>query len=152
MGRKSRQKKLKRMANPAQEQQASEKLVHHLEEKGAKVRLNEGPQKFSDIFADFFSPLLEPWKDDADDIKAKVTWAVMVWNKAMAEELPDHEVSRSVEEQFPMFLLMMPDEELVHDYIARKKMHFSQHKFFIVNHEVVANKSNVSISVAVLEL
>ncbi|MEI6948868.1 hypothetical protein V9K67_16900 [Paraflavisolibacter sp. H34] len=150
MGRKSRGKKVKR-----EEREAIQQLQQQQQHRpGAApfppATAHEG-HKFSDVLASFIYPVLDP-QDDIDDVRAKMTWGVMIWNKAMADTFPDHPISAQIAEQFPLFQLMVPDEDLLTAFLERKKREFAHENFFIMEHKTLPGhtRGDFSISVSVL--
>ena len=152
MGKKSREKKLRKLAHFNNEGIAMQKLVNKSEERGFQVRKNENKRKFSDILDDFVSPLINYDVDTDEQIKTKISWGALVWNKAMSDEYPEHPFSESFRGLYPRFLQLNPGEELLNAYIRRKKELFNHYKFFIADYSFHSTATDFYFSIAVVEI
>lgn len=152
MGRKSREKKLRKLKNGFSEDLAMQPLITKGVERGFQIKLNQNKRKFSDILDDFISPLINYETDTDEQIKTKISWGGMVWNKVMSDEYPEHSFSVSFRGLYPKFLILNPSEELLNAYIHRKKEFFNNDKFFIADYSFQSISDGFFFSIAVLEI
>ena len=77
-------------------------------------------------------PLFDVNTDDAEVLKSKIAWGIMVWNYAVAKQNPGYDFSKSLLEVFPRFSKANPGDGLIEKFTLRKDAEFKSQDFFVI--------------------
>ena len=114
---------------------------------------HQNPKKYSEIFHEFMHPIIDEVIHDENSLMKMLDWRQLVWNKAVAEDFPDHPKSKDIEALFPLFVGTFSDKSLISEFIMRKKEFFSKKNFFIVKQTALLEADGrLAISVAVFDI
>ncbi len=134
-------------------QQTSQELRKSFKGKNVHLQDNQNPKKYSEIFSEFLEPAINEVIDNEHQVKAILNWGQFLWNKAVADDFPNHKFSKDIKRLFPFFKLTFRDKDLISVFLNRKREMFVNENFFIVKHtSLLENNGRLCISVAVLSI
>ncbi len=120
---------------------------------GIVFKDHQNPKKYSEIFHEYMGPEINELIDDEVFLKEVLNFGQLIWNKAVAEDFPDHSKSKDIETIFPLYKATFPDKPLISEFLNRKKKLFGDDNFFIVKQtSLISPDGRLAISVAVEQL
>jgi hypothetical protein len=120
-----------------------------LKNSNAVLATHHNARKYSEIMHDFLGPAINEVIDDEKAIKFLLNFGTFIWNKAVAEECPDHPKSKDMEAAFPRFRANFEDQSLINEFLDRKKKLFGNEYFFVVTYTYcLGSGGSLAISVA----
>lgn len=127
---------------------AQNEMTKRVTSKGAEVRVNTSPVKYSNLLKDYVEPMLEE-DDSISDLKTKLFFGIHVWNATVMKER-NQEVYLKLRHDIMSVLKDITDgEKVFDDLMKRKQDKFADYKNFIVDFEIKKMKGmDYELSVA----
>lgn len=122
---------------------------------GSKIVLqnHQNPMKYSEIFHNYMEPAINEALDDEQLLKKILDWGQLIWNKAVADDFPNHTISKDIKTLFPLFQSTFHDQAFISKFLNRKKKIFGGESFYIVKQtSLLDTNGKLSVSVAVLPI
>ena len=113
---------------------------------------HQNPKKYSEIFFKFAAPLTEGIMHDKEESTSMLNLGQAIWNKAVADDFPEHPNSKKISMLFPLAKAGY-DKELISKFTERKQQLFGNDNFFIVKQNLHVNaEGNLIINVSALDV